>query len=124
MDLNNSSTQATTIFEKSKSSEEIFRFLAIEELRYDKEKIIKFSNISAGEFEFTISTLDDEIELISEDNYKQMINEAKELSPHEKDVPYFALALAYEYPIWSDEKDFKKQSKVKILTTEELIKIV
>ena len=46
------------------------------------------------------------------------------ISPHSKDVPYFALALAFNAAIWSDEKAFKKQNKVKIFSTEELKKIL
>jgi len=51
-------------------------------------------------------------------------DEAKEIAPHKKDIPYFALALAFNSPIWSDEKAFKKQNRVKIFSTEELEKIL
>ena len=44
------------------------------------------------------------------------------ISPHSKDIEYFALALKSNCAIWSDEKALKKQSKVKVLTTSELVK--
>ncbi len=43
------------------------------------------------------------------------------LAPHARDVQYFALALSFNAAIWSNEKAFKKQSKVKVFSTSELI---
>jgi predicted nucleic acid-binding protein len=43
------------------------------------------------------------------------------MRPHLKDVEYFALALKLDCPIWSNEKAFKKQSRVKVISTKELI---
>jgi len=34
---------------------------------------------------------------------------------------YFALALRFDFSIWSNEKAFKKQSKVKVFSTSDLI---
>ena len=39
------------------------------------------------------------------------MQEARKLSPHYKDAPYFALALSINSPIWSNEKKFEEQSK-------------
>ena len=44
-----------------------------------------------------------------------------EFKTHPKDVEYFALALRFDFPIWSNEKGFKKQTKVKVFSTSELI---
>ena len=96
----------------------------LEELRSDKEKIIKSANISHGEFEVTFSVIEKEIELISEEEYEEFIAEADKISPHEKDVPYFALALSFNMPIWSDEKEFKEQSKIEIFSTKQLFDLV
>ena len=43
------------------------------------------------------------------------------LAPHPKDAEYFALALRFVFPIWSNEKAFKKQSKVKVFSTSDLV---
>ncbi|MFQ5531630.1 MAG: PIN domain-containing protein [Candidatus Nanoarchaeia archaeon] len=40
------------------------------------------------------------------------------------DSPYIALALKTNCPIWSNDKGLKHQSKVKILSTEDLIEIL
>ena len=47
--------------------------------------------------------------------------QALQLSPDLKDAPYIALALKLNCPIWSQDKALKKQSVVKIYSTEELI---
>lgn len=41
------------------------------------------------------------------------------------DVPIIATSLAYrDCPIWSDDKHFKQQKKIKILKTEDIIEII
>lgn len=42
----------------------------------------------------------------------------------EKDTAFLALALQEKCPIWSDDKHFKQQNKVKVLTTKELEKLL
>ena len=94
----------------------------IEELFSDKERIKKFSGINEAEFLGLFSLIKDEIKIVPESKYKDFLSKAFKLSPHIKDNPYFALSLFLSCPIWSDEKSFKKQSKVKIFSTAELIK--
>jgi predicted nucleic acid-binding protein len=48
-------------------------------------------------------------------------------SPHgsgDKDDPYFALALAQNAPIWSDENEFAKQRSVRVYSTHELCETI
>ena len=90
----------------------------------EKERIMKFSEIDEISFLFLISLLQRKIETIPKENFDNWIDEAMKISPHSKDVPYFALALAFNAAIWSDEKAFKKQNKVKVFSTEELKKIL
>lgn len=95
---------------------------AFEELLKDKEKIKKYSKIGELEFIILFSLLEKMIESIGKLQYNGFIPKSKELAPHIKDVLYFALALHFNCPIWSDEKSFKKQSKVKVYNTSELLK--
>lgn len=99
---------------------------AFGELADDKDEIQEYSEIKELEFIILFSLLEKKIESFSGDAYKDFLPEANKLSPHGKDVtknnPYFALALSLNCAIWSDEKAFKKQSKVKVLTTSELLK--
>ena len=94
----------------------------LDELRSDKENIIKYSKISDSEFVFTLFEIGENIKPIPLEEYEQFLSEANKISPHEKDNPYFTLAMAFNCGIWSDENAFKGQSVVKIFTTKELIK--
>ena len=96
----------------------------LKELLSDKQKVMKFAGIEDTEFSFLCSILREEIKVFSEQEYDKYLPEAQKISPHDsaKDDPYFALALSLNCPIWSDEKSFKQQSKVKVYSTAELIK--
>jgi predicted nucleic acid-binding protein len=95
---------------------------AFEELTKDKGKIQKYSGIKELEFIIFFSLLEKKIESMPKSEYDKFLHKAAELAPHVKDKPYFALALLFNCPIWSDEAAFKKQSKVKVFNTEELHK--
>jgi len=98
---------------------------AFKELMSDKERIVKFGKINELSFAFLFSLLLRKVEPIAEGEYKGFMLEANNISPHDekvsKDDPYFALALAFNSAIWSDEKRFKKQSVVEVFNTKELI---
>jgi len=96
-----------------------------EELGRNKGRIKKFSRINDLGFAFLYSLLERMIDSFPESVYNEFLPEANRISPHgresRKDDPYFALALRFNSPIWSDEKEFKKQSRVKVFTTRELV---
>lgn len=93
----------------------------IEEFENNKEIIAKWGKVSVSELMSSFNTLKERIKLFPTDNISSEIrSKAKELSPHTKDDPYFALALHLDAAIWSKEKDFKKQDEVKIYSTPEL----
>ena len=96
-----------------------FRVLA--ELEKNREEIKAKSGFSLREFEAFVGITKLRIKFIPLEKFLDEIPEAKKLAPHLKDVQYFALALSLNCPIWSEEKGFKEQSKVKIYNTKELI---
>jgi len=100
------------------SSEYVF-----EELRRNKEDVLKYSGVDLEQFEVKLSELLTFIKIVPERLYKEFESEAKQPSPHDKDIPIFALALKLNCPIWSNELVFKKQSKVKILSTRDMIEL-
>ena len=57
-------------------------------------------------------------------SYKQYFSKALALALHEEDAHYFALALLIGVPIWTNDKGFKKQAKVKVYSTFELVEIL
>ncbi len=101
---------------------------AFKELMSDKEKIVKYGKINELSFAFLFSLLLRKVKPIAEEEYKEFISEANKISPHDeevsKDDSYFALALAFNSSIWSDEEAFKEQSKVKVFNTKELLDLI
>ena len=100
---------------------------AFKELADNKERIKKFGKANGLAFAFIFSLLDSKVESFPKESYKDFMPEANKISPHggqTEDDPYFALALALNCPIWSDEAAFKQQSRVKVFTTEGLFKLL
>jgi predicted nucleic acid-binding protein len=90
-----------------------------------KDEILSKTHRDEEEFSEVLSVLEDRIKFIPKQDFEEFILEAKELLlEHLKDVPYLALALKFECPIWSQDKFLRKQSKVKVLTTNELLKLL
>lgn len=94
----------------------------LEEVGKRRDRLLKFSKLAPLELDFVIQFLLEKIKIVPESEYETFISEAKILAPHIKDAPYFALALHLSCPILSDEKAFKRQSKVKVYNTSELLK--
>lgn len=92
------------------------------ELSDKRERIKKFGKINELAFAFIFSLVDSKVDSFPEGVYEEFLSEANKISPHADDDPYFALALAFNAPIWSDETAFKKQSKVKVHSTSDLVK--
>lgn len=95
-----------------------FRLLA--ELEKNSDEIRDKSGFSLRDFEAFVSILKLRVGFIPVEQLLDEIPEAKTLAPHLKDVEYFALALKLDSPIWSNEKAFKNQSKVKEYSTPDL----
>ncbi len=91
-----------------------------EELSKEKEKIKRYAKIDDIGFIVLFSLIEREIKSVPRSEYDSFLARSKELAPHKKDTPYFALALSLNCAIWSDEKSFKQQSVVKIYSTNEL----
>ena len=79
--------------------------------KLSKEELLAFASILFSEF----------VEIVPKDRYERFLEEAKKISPDNKDIPYFALSLAFnKAPIWSREPKLKKQDVVKILFDDEV----
>ena len=88
--------------------------------RNESELAEKFPN--SADFSDTKLMLFEFVRVVKHSDYSAYIEEAAKLAKHAKDIPYFALALSLNCAIWSDEKSFKKQLKVKVFSTSELLK--
>ena len=71
-----------------------------------------------------MDTLKKRIITVSNEETEKYFPEAKKISPDEKDVDYFALALKLKCAIWSKDKALKeKQNEIAIYATEDLAKM-
>ena len=96
-------------------------FLSDEINKY-KEEILEKSELPKDEFYLFLALIISRINFVSFKEFKELIQKAKEISYDPKDIEYLALALKFKCAIWSNDKDFKKQSVIKIFSTSELLK--
>jgi len=97
---------------------------ALEELAKNKADIIKYSGEAEKEFKIHLNKLKELITFVNRDKFKAFEKKARELAPHDKDIPFFALGLKLNAPIWSNELAFTKQSVISIFRTQELIELI
>ncbi|HLD75872.1 MAG TPA: PIN domain-containing protein [Candidatus Norongarragalinales archaeon] len=62
------------------------------------------------------------VQVAKAERYLRFRSEAKKVSPDPDDADFFALALALNCPIWSQDKALKRQNYVKVINTIELSK--
>ena len=62
-----------------------------------------------------------EIKLVPFKEFKHKQELAAKISPDKDDIAYLALALYLQCRLWSQDKQLKKQNKVKVVTTKELL---
>lgn len=105
------------------TSPEHLLFETLKHIKEDKEVRSKIL-LNDSELEELFSYLMQRIEIKPEESYSFFIEEALKIVPHAKDAPFIALALSLNCPLWSNEKALKKQSKAKVLSTEEIIKFL
>ena len=100
-----------------------FRLLA--ELERNRDEIMAKSGFSPMDFDAFVSVVKLRVKFFPLEEFLDKVPEAKEISPHLKDVEYFALALKLGCGVWSREKAFEeRQSRVKVYSTEKLLELL
>ena len=89
-----------------------------------KDECLKKSGLSKINFDKRKNEILSKINFIEFKEYKEFLKEALKELIDQDDSPYIALGLKIQSPIWSNDKNLKKQSKVTILSTEDLIHIL
>src|SRR3989344_7676674 len=84
------------------------------EFREHKSEIMEKSGLNEEDLSSFLILLTPKIEFFKTEDFVKFLDEAKEISPDPDDAEYFALALKLNCPIWSEDKEFKRQSRVKI----------
>jgi len=93
---------------------------SLSEINKHKEEICKKAKISPKQFYILLEKLFNYIKIVNSVFYDNFIKKASKLIKDIYDVPFVACALALNCPIWSDNKHFKQQNKIKIFTTKEM----
>jgi predicted nucleic acid-binding protein len=98
-------------------------FIIDEFLKYE-EIILKKTHRKREQFITIMHQLKEIITIVPQEEYSRFMAEAEKISPDKKDVLYFALALKLKSAIWSNDKKLKEQNKVKVYSTDEVMKQV
>jgi len=94
------------------------------ELEKNRELLKRKSGFTDAELNAYIETLKRGVIFVPREEYLDKLLDAKNISPDLKDIEYFALALKLDCPIWSEEKRLKRQDRVLILNTRELVSLL
>ncbi len=94
------------------------------ELEEHAEEIKLKSKFSDTDFTLFIALIELMIKVVPEKDFSKKLQEAKKISPDEKDIPYFAVALKLNCDIWSGDKKLKEQPSVRVLNTKELLELL
>ncbi len=98
-------------------------FIEKELEKYFSELVVK-SKSSERDVRIALSLLLARIKILPLVEYESFIDKANKISPDPKDSEYFAVALAFNCPLWSNDKRLKEQGAVKVLSTSELLQFL
>jgi len=93
----------------------------LRELDAHKPEISRKIHLTNDEFDSLMAQIFSVIKIVSLKETELSMDEARRICPDPDDIPYFALALHLKIPIWSQDKDLKKQKFIKVYSTEELV---
>lgn len=104
---------------------ESFRLFAPEYLKAEIEKYKGeiMAKSSAVDVDLAFTVLCSRIIFIPFFDFEKYLPQAISVCPDPKDVEYFAVALKFGCPIWSNDKALKKQGEVKVFSTTELLQL-
>lgn len=94
------------------------------EIEKHKEEILDKTERTTQEFYNFLEILKRKIVIVPLEELTEYVNEAELITPDPNDMAYFALALKLKCGIWSNDKKLKKQDKVKVYSTEDIVKIL
>jgi predicted nucleic acid-binding protein len=95
-----------------------------EEIREHKQELIEKSGLNENEFNSLSQIISQYVKIVPSIIAKPYKKQAEEIIKNvdEDDIPFIATSLACNScPIWTDDTDFKKQNKIRVITTKEMI---
>lgn len=95
-----------------------------EEFERYRETLLERTHRDVEDFTTFIEILRGRISMVPRAKIDRSESEAESIRPDPGDVPYFALALALDARLWSDDSVLREQSVVPVVTTAELLELV
>ena len=92
-----------------------------EELEKHENEFMEKSGLDASSYGEAVKLVLANISMVQAAKYLSFEKEARKISPDADDWPFFALALSRGCGLWSSEKRLKKQQRVMVYNTEELL---
>lgn len=108
----------------SKEIELVAPDLLFTEVDKYKNLILTKSGLAEEEVNTLMVSIMSKIRIMEFFSFEGFFEKAKEISPDPEDIQYFALALKLDAAIWSNEKRLKKQSAIKVFSTEDLVNML
>ena len=96
---------------------------ALDEINSHCDEILKKTGISLEEFKRLRRELAILVEFIPLEEYSSFMKEALAI-PDPDDIDFTALALKRDCPLWSNDKELKQQTVVKVFSTSDLISLL
>jgi predicted nucleic acid-binding protein len=96
-------------------------FFIFDELEKYRSLLLKKANKKPGRFDDALGVFKRRINIIGETQLLAFMDIAGKISPDSKDTYYFAAAVLMAAPIWSNDKALKKQDRVQVYNTKELM---
>jgi predicted nucleic acid-binding protein len=97
----------------------------IDEVIKHRDYIIQKSELLEEDFDILFALVIDNVKIIPKEEYNSFEKTALELIKDKDDVPFFSLALAINADgIWSNDKQFLAQNKIRIFSTKDMISLM
>ena len=100
---------------------------AIEEVEKHLPLLVEKTGLPEEEIKLALNILLTNIQVLPSEEVLEKWNEAKEImgSIDEGDIPFLAASLTIVCDgIWSDDKDLKRQERVKVWNTREIMRLI
>lgn len=94
---------------------------ALDELAEHKDEVLKRFSLSDMQFSLILKILQSIVNFVNIEEYKKYLIEGKEASPDPDDIDFFALAFKLGCDMWSNDAKLKKQSRVEVFSTKDLV---
>lgn len=95
--------------------------LAVNELKRYSSLIISKTNLSSKEFNLELNRLKSFVKFIRKKDFSDFIKKAEKIAPDKDDADFLALCLKLNAPLWSNDRELKKQNRVVVLDTKDII---